>query len=106
MEGEVMPLKLTFAPLQEAVKSPEVLQNNPNPFKDHTVIPFYMPESAPVTWSFYDATGKMLHTEQINYTKGYHQYTFGTSNNIQGGLVFYTFSTPTFTTTKKMVLMK
>jgi Dockerin type I domain len=106
MEGEVMPLKLTFAPLQEAVKSPEVLQNNPNPFKDHTVIPFYMPESAPVTWSFYDATGKMLYTEQIDYTKGYHQYTFETSNNIQGGLVFYTFSTPTFTTTKKMVLMK
>jgi hypothetical protein len=105
-EGDIMPMRLTFTQLQNAVEQPEILQNNPNPFKDRTVIPFYVPENTNATWSFYDITGKILHTETANYSKGYHQYTFEAGNEVQRGLVFYTFHTDTFSVTKKMVLMK
>jgi hypothetical protein len=104
-EGDIMPMRLTFTPLQNAVEQPEILQNNPNPFKDRTVIPFYVPAATTATWSFYDIAGKMLYTETVNYAKGYHQYTFEAGHEIKRGLVFYTFRTPTFSVTKKMVLI-
>ena len=51
-----------------------LLQNYPNPFNPETWIPYRLSESAPVTLSIYDTTGRLVRTLSIGFqSAGFYQ---------------------------------
>lgn len=80
--------------------------NFPNPFNPATTIRFTMPEAGTVTLKVYDVAGKevaVLANGEVS--AGSHDVTFR-ANDLPSGLYFYTFTSGSFSQTKKMVLMK
>jgi hypothetical protein len=100
-------------------KSFQLYQNYPNPFNPSTTISFSIPtlpssshlrkgrnEEGFVTLIVYDILGRKIATilnEEIN--PGYYELAFNGSN-LSSGTYFYKLSTPNYSETKSMVLLK
>ncbi|MFZ1282171.1 MAG: T9SS type A sorting domain-containing protein, partial [Ignavibacteriaceae bacterium] len=94
-------------------------QNYPNPFNPNTTISFSIPDltsSSPlrkgrnevgfITLAIYDILGRKIATllnEEI--IPGYYEVEFN-SSNLSSGIYFYKLSTPNYSETKSMVLLK
>ena len=81
-------------------------QNYPNPFNPSTTIRFSLPVSRFVVLKIYDVLGKeiaVLINEQLS--AGEHSVQFNAAD-IPSGIYFYSLHAGTFTSTKKLVLMK
>jgi hypothetical protein len=81
-------------------------QNYPNPFNPSTTIRFSLPSSRFVVLKIYDVLGKeiaVLMNEQ--FSAGEHTVQFNAAD-IPSGIYFYTIHAGTFTSTKKLVVMK
>lgn len=101
------------------LKSFQLYQNYPNPFNPYTTISFSiptLPSSSPlrkgrneegfVTLIVYDILGRKIATllnEEIN--PGFYEVEFNGSN-FSSGIYFYKLSTPNYSETKSMVLLK
>ena len=110
---------MTKAKSNLELKSFQLYQNYPNPFNPYTTISFSIPtppSSSPlrkgrneegfVTLIVYDILGRKIATllnEEIN--PGYYEVTFNGSN-LSSGTYFYKLSTPNYSETKSMVLLK
>jgi hypothetical protein len=81
-------------------------QNYPNPFNPSTTISFSVPKSGFVKLVVYDLLGKEV-TTLLNEEKvaGKYEVNFNV-NNLASGIYFYTINAGSFTSTKKMILMK
>jgi hypothetical protein len=81
-------------------------QNYPNPFNPSTSISFEIPQSGFVKLVVYNILGKevatLLNEEKI---AGTYEVQFSVQN-LASGIYFYTINTGSFSSTKKMVLMK
>ena len=84
----------------------ELSQNYPNPFNPSTVIRYQLPKSELVKLTIYNLLGQKV-AELINekQTEGLHQVTFNAAN-LSSGVYFYSIKAGSFTSTKKMVLLK
>lgn len=86
-------------------------QNYPNPFNPTTQIVFSIPQTERVTIDIYNILGEKVST-LVNGTlnAGTHVVTFDARNSsgslLPTGVYFYRLSTPNFTATKKMLLLK
>lgn len=81
-------------------------QNYPNPFNPATKILFSIPKSEFVTVKIFDMTGKEIAQLVNNELKaGEYEYQFDGSK-LSSGVYFYRITTPNFTETKKMTLVK
>jgi hypothetical protein len=81
-------------------------QNYPNPFNPVTNIKFHLPVQSEVTLFVYDITGKHIQTlinQKLN--TGIYSYDWNASG-YSSGIYFYTLTTPEFTQTNKMILIK
>ncbi len=90
----------------QLVSSYNLEQNYPNPFNPSTSIKFSVPERSDVSLKVYDVLGKEVAT-LMNETKeaGSYNVTFN-SSNLASGMYLYTLKAGSFTSTKKMILMK
>jgi hypothetical protein len=81
-------------------------QNYPNPFNPSTTISFQIPISGFVKLVVYDILGEEVAT-LINEEKiaGSYEVDFNV-RNLASGIYFYTINAGSFTSTKKMILMK
>ena len=81
-------------------------QNYPNPFNPSTQIQYVLPEASLVTLEVLNSVGQKV-TELVNTQKpaGHHTATFDASG-LSSGVYLYKLTTPSFTLTKKMLLMK
>ena len=129
--GEIASEKLSFVVTPEALANavlpitlngigiPQqslVLQNYPNPFNPETWIPYRLSESAAVTLSIYDTTGRLVRTLSIGFKPaGFYQgraraaYWDGRNDvgeRVSSGVYFYRLSTPSFHQMKRMVILK
>lgn len=86
----------------------ELNQNYPNPFNPSTVISYQLPVGSFVTLKVFDILGREVATLVNEYQQaGTHNSTFSTLNSaLTSGVYFYTLTTPNFTATKKLVLIK
>ena len=84
-----------------------LMQNYPNPFNPVTKINFNLPTDSKVTLAIYDITGKevaKLIDNEMN-TAGYHTVEFNGSR-LSSGIYLYKLSAGSFTSVKKMTLVK
>jgi hypothetical protein len=82
-------------------------QNYPNPFNPATTIEFTTDHATKVTLNVYSVIGTQVATLMQNkkVKAGTHQIQFR-ADNLSSGVYIYTISTPEFSATKKMILMK
>ncbi len=80
-------------------------QNIPNPFKDETVISFYLPESGAATLSIMDVTGRLLKVYEGEFSEGYNEIGVNRSDLPQAGTLFYELRTADHTASKKMIII-
>jgi hypothetical protein len=84
-----------------------LFQNQPNPFKEETLIGFYLPEASFATLTLMDASGRVLKTIEGGFTQGYNEVTLGKSEiGVLDGVIFYRMETRTDTAVKKMLLIR
>jgi hypothetical protein len=81
-------------------------QNQPNPFRDYTVIGFDLKEATPYTLSLYDVTGKTLKVIDAQGSAGYNEVNITKAALGVSGLVYYTLETDTHTATRHMILIE
>jgi hypothetical protein len=81
----------------------ELLQNNPNPFREETVIGFRLPDASSAKLSVYDLSGKILKVVSGNFSKGYNEIILKEKELGSSGILFYQLETPTHTATRRMV---
>ena len=80
-------------------------QNQPNPFKNETVIGFNMPESGAAKMKFFDVNGKLVKEINGTYNQGYNEVSISRSDLPSAGVLYYQLETATNSATKKMILM-
>ncbi|MCF6271370.1 MAG: T9SS type A sorting domain-containing protein, partial [Melioribacteraceae bacterium] len=81
-------------------------QNYPNPFNPATIISYSIPEKADVVLKVYNLLGQEV-AKLVSEVKnvGTHEVNFN-ANNLTSGVYFYTIKAGSFTSTKKMMLIK
>lgn len=105
LDGQVMDITLTFTD-QEAPHIFDLFQNSPNPFKDETVISFFLPISGEATLRIMDVQGKLLETIEGTYPKGFNQIRWDARKVGITGVLQYQLETSEFTATKKMLIIE
>lgn len=86
-------------------------QNYPNPFNPNTTIRYTLPKQTKVCLAIYNIRGELVYTLVSKTVEaGYHQLVWKGDNNsgktVSTGMYYYRISTPDFTDTKKMILLK
>ena len=92
---------------EDVVASTFALERNyPNPFNPTTQIEYTLPERSQVTLQIFNNLGQNV-SVLVNEQKsaGYHRATFNASG-LSSGIYMYKLTTPSFTETKKMLLIK
>ncbi len=84
----------------------KLLQNQPNPFKQETVIGFHLPEATKATLTIFDLAGRIVWTQTKAYDTGMHQVLIAKDKLEGNGVYYYQLSTAKATATRKMVLIK
>ncbi len=82
-------------------------QNYPNPFNPSTTISFNLPNAADVTLSVYNVLGQRVATllNSRKYTSGSHTLSFDASN-LASGIYIYRIQAGSYTSQKRMTLIK
>ncbi|MBK7141750.1 MAG: T9SS type A sorting domain-containing protein [bacterium] len=80
-------------------------QNYPNPFNPATTIEFALPVASNYTLTVYNVTGQVVKTFEGTEEAGMHQVIWN-ANEASSGVYFYKLNAGTFSSTKKMVLLK
>jgi hypothetical protein len=81
-------------------------QNEPNPFKDQTMIRFELAEAGAVTFTVSDVTGKLLKTVNTAGIKGMNILPLDATDLGVTGVLYYTIKSGEFTATKKMIVVR
>ena len=84
----------------------ELTQNYPNPFNPSTQIQYALPEATQVTLEVFNSLGQTV-MELVNgqQSAGYHVASFDAAG-MSSGVYLYKLTTPSFSQTKKMLLIK
>jgi hypothetical protein len=89
-----------------SIKNYKLNQNYPNPFNPVTKISFELPVSAQTLLIIYDISGREISKlVNQNLPAGFHEVNFN-GEFLSSGIYFYKLTTPGFTQSKKMVLIK
>ena len=107
--GEAMNVQLDFAGSVTATNDVatdkfELYQNQPNPFKNATVIAFNLPQATHATLTVYDQTGRMIQRIDDDFSKGRNEMKLEIL--AAAGLYFYRLDTPEYSATRRMLLIE
>ena len=81
-------------------------QNYPNPFNPSTNIRFFLPRSTKVSIEIVNLLGEVVDSFDWDWlSSGWHEHRYEASS-IATGMYFYRLTTPEFTDTRKMILVK
>ena len=79
-----------------------LLQNQPNPFHDHTTIGFVLGEPLQARLRVFDITGRLLFERAAQYPAGYQSVEFQPDQRTLPGMLLYELTTKYGTQTRKM----
>jgi hypothetical protein len=80
-------------------------QNEPNPFRDITIIGFNLPETTTATLKVFDVTGKVVKVVTGEFAKGYNTINLTRADIRGNGMLYYQLETATDSATKRMILV-
>ncbi|MEO0787686.1 MAG: dockerin type I domain-containing protein [Bacteroidota bacterium] len=108
MSGGVANLNLTFDSADDQFDGFEFAleQNSPNPYRQETIIGYYLPSDMEVSVVVTDVRGRHLRTYEQNGTAGYNRLTM-TKAELGGasGVLTYTISAEGWTASRRMVIL-
>jgi subtilisin-like proprotein convertase family protein len=84
----------------------ELYQNEPNPFKDQTLIRFELAEAVSVSITVTDVAGKTLKVINTTGSKGMNMVLLDAADLGITGVMYYTVESDEFTSTKKMIVVR
>ena len=107
--GEILPLALMFTPPELiAEASPQntfqLLQNQPNPFREETTIGFHFWKESLAELTIFDASGRTVYQQKTPFTTGYHEVVI--SDLPSQGIFYYQLKTSEQTELRKMVRVR
>ncbi len=103
-EGEVLGVELHFP--DRPTDGFKLFQNQPNPFRDETLIGFTIPRAGAVSLIFTDISGREVKRFQRFFESGYHHFSVGSDDLPDHSILFYTLETADFSATKKMIKLE
>ena len=107
LDGDILTQELNLVNVNaEADQRFDLSQNIPNPFNENTVIGFNLPESNTVTLTITDLSGRLVLKQQGVFPAGYSEIAVNQNQLNTTGILYYTISTATHSSTKKMVVVK
>jgi hypothetical protein len=80
-------------------------QNQPNPFNEETMIRVTMPEDMSMDLTFYDISGKVISSRNVDLHKGANVIPVKKSELNLSGVVYYQLSNQVYSETKKMIIL-
>ena len=83
-----------------------MMQNYPNPFNPQTTIIFRLPENKHVTLTIYDITGREVTTLVDGYQYAGEHSVIWSAVNMPTGVYFYRLVAGSYTTVRRMLLVK
>ena len=102
-DGEVRTVQLNFTD-KEPTDGYALYQNQPNPFRDQTIIGFDLQEAGPASLQIFDISGKAVYQAQGQFNDGYNEFTVNRSDLPAAGLYYYLVESGRWRETKKMLL--
>ena len=84
----------------------DLYQNQPNPFKEETLIGFHLLEAGTARLSIYDVSGKVLKNIEGDYAKGYNEVSIMRSDLAARGVLYYQLGTEKDSATRKMIIIE
>jgi len=105
------PVSLVYDGIVTGTNEPEtgrlsLLQNRPNPFKDHTGIGFILPADCEAQIRVIDVSGRLIAEQKGWFTRGYNEMNFHLDEYAGDGILYYELVTPYGILAKKMVLVR
>ncbi len=104
--GLPLAVKLHFADQTGAKEEMVLLQNQPNPFQEETVIGFYLPYATNAKLQVLDMAGRLLLDIPGDYSAGYHEISLSRAELPSTGVLYYRLETTKEVATKKMILVE
>ncbi len=83
-----------------------VKQNTPNPFRESTLVEFFVPARGLVNITIHDLTGKLISDYKTTYDKGWHQYNIEAAKMSGTGMYIYQIQTGQELQSKKMIIVE
>ncbi len=100
-------IQIMYRLLSKDTKSEfELMQNQPNPFRDVTNISFYLPLAQEASVKIFDVTGKILFNDKKAYPKGLNTISINMKELGNGGVMYYQLESGSFNATKIMIGLK
>lgn len=87
-------------------KGYELYQNRPNPFQDHTVIGFRLPEETEAVLTIYDLKGRVVESVKGIYQAGYNEVSIEDLSSYSNQVYYYRLDTEGFSATRKMIVIQ
>lgn len=84
----------------------ELYQNVPNPFREETMISFYLPQAGETTLRIHDASGRVIRLIRGEFAQGHNQVLLKRSELAETGILYYTLTAGEHTATRKMILIE
>jgi len=78
-----------------------LLQNQPNPFTDKTLIRFQLPRASEATLRVFDSNGRVVFTQSGFFAQGMHSVQVDLAA-VQPGVLYYQLETAEFQAVRKM----
>ncbi len=104
-QGHQKGIRLVFQDTHNPEAAFELLQNHPNPFQEHTVVRFHLPESSPATLTIHDLNGRMLRQIEDTFDAGLNELRIN-KKDLPAGLLLYTLQAGEWKEVKKMLVME
>lgn len=83
-----------------------VLQNTPNPFKDMTMVEFFLPQRDEVNFTITNAAGQLVYNEVNTFDAGWQQWTISKKDLPATGQYFYSIKSGGELITKSLVFVR
>jgi len=84
----------------------QILSCAPNPWKEETIINFYMPESEQVNFTLFDISGREIFSTSSYLKSGYHQQLLKSSDFQGTGILFFQISTSHMSEITKLLVVE
>ena len=102
-QDETLPVELMTLQRHNVASNFELYQNQPNPFRQSTLLPFDLPEAAWAELCIYDHLGRVVWTQANHFPKGRSQVILDNVGNWPVGIYYYSLRLNGQTIIKKMV---